>query len=552
MKHCPKCDRTYVDEMLNFCLDDGEWLQETSESAEPQTAIMAEPTASAGGQWAGEAATRSHGAKELSGNLANNRKLVLGVLGVLLVAAVGVGSYWLYGNRTSKQIDSIAVMPFVNESGDPEMEYLSDGMTETLISTLIQLPDLTVKARSSVFRYKGKEMDAPTIGKELNVQAILNGRVVQRNDGLTLYLELVDSLTGNRIWGEQYDRKQSDLVSLQREVARDVASKLHAKLTSADQQKLAKNYTSNPEAYQLYLKGISYWNKRGPKNIEIAIGYFQQAIDIDPNYALAYAGLADAYAQPSQQPQGRTKAREAALRALSLDNMLPEAHGALGGILARFDLDFVGAESELRRALELNPNSGGAHCRYGRLLTQSGRFESAEAEYIRGLELEPESLICNLSYGTMLTNARRYDEAVKQLKKTLELDENFFLAHGNLATVYQAMGNFAECVNERVRGAELNGNEQLAARMRESFAKAGWEGFLRFMAEEGRQVRTPSYFEARYYAALGEKDKAFAALNNSYEERNIDFPTIKVDPLLDPLRDDPRFAELIKKIRFQD
>ena len=551
MKRCPEFRRDYYDDSLMYCLDDGTALLEGPASLdEPETAVLSADRPS-------EAATRilepGPTSSSPEAHVATNRQsIIAGVIGVVLVTALGIGSYLYYGRGQSRQISSIAVMPFTNESGNPDMEYLSDGMTETLISTLTQLPDLNVKARSSVFRYKGKETDPAALGRELNVQAILNGRVVQRGDELTLYLELVDAVTGNQIWGEQYDRKQSDLVSLQRELARDVASKLQAKLSSADQQKLAKNYTSNPEAYQLYLKGTSYWNKRGEKNIEIAIGYYQQAIDIDPNYALAYTGLADAYSQPSQQPQGMPKARAAAMKALSLDDSLPEAHGALGGILARFDLDLPAGEREYQRALELNPNNGGIRCRYGRLLTQAGRFESAEAEYRRGLELEPDSLVCNLSYGSMLTNARRYDESEKQLRKTRQLDENFFLVYGNIANLYQLTGNFADSVNARARAAELNGDNQVADQIRESFAKHGWEGYLRFMAEDARQRRKESYPEARFYAALGEKDKAIAALKNAFEERNIDFALIKVDPLLDPLRDDPRFAELLRKVRFPE
>ena len=445
MKRCPECRRDYYDDSLMYCLDDGTALLEGPASLdEPETAVLSADRPS-------EAATRTLENKPTfsprDAPVATNRQsIIAGVIGVVLVTALGIGSYLYYGRGQSRQISSIAVMPFTNESGNPDMEYLSDGMTETLISTLTQLPDLNVKARSSVFRYKGKETDPAALGRELNVQAILNGRVVQRGDELTLYLELVDAVTGNQIWGEQYDRKQSDLVSLQRELARDVASKLQAKLSSADQQKLAKNYTSNPEAYQLYLKGISYWNKRGPKNIEIAIGYYQQAIAVDPDYSLAYTGLADAYAQPSQQPGGMPKARAAALKALSLDNTLAEAHSALGNILVRFDLDFAGAGNEFRRALELNPTYAGARCRYAALLSNLGKFEASESEYQHALELEPQSLVSNVGYGGMLFYARRNDDAVGQLRKTIELDDSFFLAHAVLAVVFQVTGKWADSV----------------------------------------------------------------------------------------------------------
>ena len=556
MKHCPECNRNYADPTLSFCLQDGAPLIFGSAADEPATAILS-------GDSTRQAPTRTFEPTPMAPpsyeHTASNRRSVAIGIAVLFLSALGIGGFLYYGRNSPKQIESIAVMPFVNEGGNADVEWLSDGMTETLINALTQLPNLNVQARSSVFRYKGKEMDARTIANELNVQAILNGRVVQRSDGLTLYLELVDALTGNRIWGEQYDRKQSDLVSLQREVARDVASKLQAKLSSVDQQKLAKNYTSSPEAYQLYLQGNSYWEKRGQKNIEIAIGYYQQAIQKDPNYALAYAGLANAYAQPAQQPQGLPKARAAALKALSLDNDLAEAHAIYGRLLAIHDYDLSGAEREYLRAIELNPNYADAHSRYGAHLASLGKFDAAEREYRRALELEPLSRVFNVSYGEMLVNARRYDDAIIQLKKTLELDENFFLTYFALATVYQLKSNYSESVEMRARRAEINGNVEKAASVRESFAKGGWEGYLRYeislvkpRPDSEERFRGVRYDIATIYAQLGEKDKAFEALNDAYENRESTLLSMKVNPQLDPLRDDPRFKEMLNKVGFPE
>ncbi len=273
---------------------------------EPATAILREADVS------GEDATRTFdpGNNNLRAKQVRMQRLILGVAAaVVVVAVLGWLGYRYYGGSKMRQIESIAVMPFVNESGNPEVEYLSDGMTETLIASLLQLPDINVKARSSVFRYKGKDTNPQTVGKELNVQAILNGRVIQRGQDLILNVELIDVETENALWTENYTRKMSNLVSLQNEIARDLSQKLKTKLSGTDEQKLAKNYTENAEAYRLYLLGKSYWNKRGPKNIEIAIGYYQQAINLDANFALAFAGLAEAYAQPSQQPPGMAKAR---------------------------------------------------------------------------------------------------------------------------------------------------------------------------------------------------------------------------------------------------
>jgi len=555
MKQCPECRRIYDDETLKFCLDDGSSLIYGPATESPATAILTSERS------AGEAATRTFessdtgvtaGDPNRTGFFSGNKNsLITGILGVLLLAALGAAGYWLYANRTSKQISSIAVMPFTNESGSADVDYLSDGMTETLISSLSQLPNLNVKARSTVFRYKGTELDTPAIGKQLNVQGILNGRVVQRGDGLTLYLELVDAQTGDRMWGEQYSRKQSDLVSLQTEIARDVASKLRARITGVDNERLVKNYTSNTEAYQLYLRGNFYFNKRGRKNIEKAAEYYQQAIAIDPDYALAYAGVADVYSQPAEQPGGMPKARVAALKALSLDNDLAEAHTALGRVLATNDYDFAGSEREFKRAIELNPNLAAAHMRYGALLASLGKFEAGEIEYRRALELEPFSLAVNGGYGSMLVSARRYDDAIAYLKKTLELDENYFLTHAALSRAYQLKGNYSESVEHQARVVEAGENPQNAAPIRESFAKGGWEGYLRYMTSEERQGRG-FYDLARFYAALGDKDKAFAALNKSYDEREIPLSGIKVDPLLDPLRDDLRFQEVMKKMNFPE
>jgi serine/threonine-protein kinase len=481
------------------------------------------------------------------------KKYLAIALAVLLVSAIGFFGYRSFA--PNKQIESIAVMPFVNESGNADVEYLSDGMTETLISSLSQLPKLNVKARSSVFRYKGRETDAQTVGRELNVQAILNGRVVQRGEQLTLYLELVDAQTGNRIWGEQYNRKQTNLVSLQSEIARDVSQKLKTKLSGADEQKLAKNYTENTEAYQLYLQGRFYSNKRTAKDLQKAIDFFNRAIATDPNYALAFAGLAEAYAvlpnyRGASANETLPKAKAAALKALSLDNDLAEAHTALGLITHLWSYDFAGAEREYKRAIELNPNYASAHQNYGNLVSTLGKHEESLAKFRRALEIDPFSLVINRAYGERFALARRYDEAIAQLKKTLELDAGFLSARYSLAAAYQMNGNYAECVEELAKSQELMGEPQAAASVRESYAKNGWQGFLRMITEERLQFNSPWDNLTVFHAALGEKDKAFNELNKAYENRETFMVLLKVDPRLDPLRDDPRFQELLRKVGF--
>jgi TolB-like protein/Tfp pilus assembly protein PilF len=575
MKRCYQCNRVETDETLKFCRVDGAPLINHPSSVDTETGTAKFPSSSATSEiettilppvtdanvnraTAPTAALPAQQTPSATRDLTKpgTRKAVaiVAVCAAVVVAAIVIGGY-IYSSRNARTaIQSIAVLPFVNESGNAENEYLSDGMTESLISSLSQIPGLNVKARSSVFRYKGKETDLQKIAHELNVQAVLNGRVVQRGEQLTLYLELVDVQTGNRIWGDQYNRKTSDLVALQSEIARDVSSRLKAKLSGADEQRLAKNYTENAEAYQLYLKGRYHWNRRTRKDQDKAVEYFNQAIAVDPNYALAYAGLADAYPFTTlgTWPEKNAKAREAALKAVSLDDNLAEAHTAVAQALAWYDWHFTDAERELRRAIELNPNYADAHYWYAHLLCRLGRWEEASAEYRRTLDLEPLSLIYNANYGWFLAFSRRYDEAIAHLKKTLELDENFGPTHSLLSMTYQLKGDYAASVEELAKALEIHGDYKSAALARESLAKGGWEGFLRYITGDSRPAGEPFpfYAVATFHAALGEKEKAFAALNKSYENREFLLTLLKVDPRLDPLRGDPRFQELLRKVGF--
>ncbi len=578
MKRCPTCNRLETDDAFTFCRADGTPLVRESGSIDdgagtlklgsapvtgdaethtlpqvgavsPTDETLQRPTAPT---TVLDAQRVSGGTQELS--KPKSRKGVVIAATALIVVALAASAYlYLSRGKNNTSIESIAVLPFVNESGSADLEYLSDGMTETLISSLSQLPNLNVKARSSVFRYKGKDTNSQTIGRELNVQAILTGRVIQRGQDLILYVELVEARTENSLWKQTYNKTMTNLVALQNDVARDVADKLQVKLSGADEQQLARNYTANAEAYQLYLKGRFYWNKRTAKDLRKAIEYFQQAVALDPNYALAYSGLADAYTllpvyrgAPSREVL--PKAREAALKALSLDNQLAEAHISLGLVLHFYDYDVAGAEREFKAAIELNPNSATAHQFYGNLLFQLGRDKESSAEFRRALEIDPLLLTSNRLYGLSLLYARKYDEAIAQLKKTVELDASFAPAHDSLAQVYLAKGNYAESVEEFAKEQELIGEPQNAVLIRESFARGGWQGFLRAMTGESRPSNLASYRAATFHAALGEKDKAFAELNKGYENREFFIMLLKVDQRLDPLRDDPRFIELIRRV----
>ena len=576
MKRCPQCNRLETDDALVFCRSDGTKLisesgstsgeagtvkfesgpvsAEVETSILPHTSTAPEIHRSTGPTTALPLQQPKNTTRELT--KPKQRGVVFASIGLLVIVSA-VAGYFYFSREHKPAIESIAVMPFVNESGNADVEYLSDGMTETLIRSLSQLPNLNVKARSSVFRYKGKATDAKTIGKELGVQAILNGRVSQRGDQLTLSLELIDAQTENVIWTDQYDRKSSDLVSLQNEIARDVLSKLKTRLSGVDTQKLAKTYTANAEAYRLYLQGRFYWNKREEKDFRKALEYYHQAIALDPNYALAYAGLADTYALLSSfgfmpPAEAVPQAREFANRALSLDGSMAEPHTTLGYELLIYGYDLAGAEREFKRSIELNPNYATAHQWYSEMLTDMGRFDEALAEIRRALEIEPLSLPINWDYGRFLYMSRRYDESLAQHKKTIDLDPSFARTHRTIAEIYRVRGDYANAVEERAKFFDLIGQSQNAALIRATFAKDGWLGFARLVTAENSPLKDSNnnWVVAKAYVDLGQKDKAFAELNKAYESRLSSLCWVRVEPQLDPLRSDPRYQDLLRKMNF--
>jgi serine/threonine protein kinase/Flp pilus assembly protein TadD len=469
-------------------------------------------------------------------------KLVLVIaLLVLVGGAVGLSLY-LHARSAQVAIESIAVMPFVNESGNAELEYLSDGMTETLIRSLSQLPRLNVKARSSVFRYKGKETDAKTIGKELNVQAILNGRVVQRGEQLTLSLELIDAQTENVIWSDKYDRKSSDLASLQNEIARDVSSKLKLKLSGADEQKLAKTYTTDPEAYRLYLQGRFYVNKRVGKLFDRAEGYFQQAIEKDPNFALGYVGLAEFIGQ-----RDRPKAKEYIMQALAIDNQLSDAHAVLGFQLM-LDYDFPASEREFGRAIELDPNNARAYQGNGSRLMMIGLYDEALASFDRAIEIEPTLADIRNNRAGCLVASGKIDEGIAYIKESIKMDPTFAWTHSHISFLYRMKGDTAASVEERARAAELLGLAEEAKRLRESFAAGGWVAYLReLLRQNWGGLGNSGTRRASLLAELGEKEEAITTLTSAAAAGDYWLFSIKYDPAFDPLRGDPRFQELLKK-----
>ncbi|HSB08024.1 MAG TPA: protein kinase [Blastocatellia bacterium] len=487
------------------------------------------------------------------------RTAVLVLLGLVLTAASVV--YILQFARGRQAIDSVAVLPLVNVSADPDAEYLSDGVTESLINSLSQLPGLRVMSRDSVFRLKGRDLDAQTAGRELGVRALLMGRVVQRGDGLSISVELVDTHDNSHIWGEQYSRRLADILAVQEDISKSVTERLRLKLSGKDKERLAKRYTENTEAYQLYMRGRYFWDKR-PGDVDVlekAIRSFNQAIEMDPNYALAYAGLGDAYlfsAASLGRKETMARARAAAKKALEIDDTLAEAHTTLGFVKMNFDFDWPGAEQEFKRALELNPNYATAHQFYGAYLIQSGRSnEEGMRELRRALEIDPLSLALNWHAGSMLYYTRQYDEAIEQFQKTLQLDPNHSLSRVGLAQAYLQKGKLAEAIRilEEVTTARPK-----AAESRPGLAYAYAATGKRAKAQELTNLIETSaqgnvtYHLARIYTALGKTDQALRWLEKAYDERAFNMFFLGVEPAFDSLRSDARFEALLRRVGLEN
>ena len=501
--------------------------------------------------------TREQQATTAPDTTRKNGYLILGGLIFLLVLVVAGLIYRSYANRP--QIQSIAVLPFVNESGNSDVEYLSDGMTDMLITSLSQLPQLSVKARSSVFRYKGKDTEPQQLGKELNVQAILTGRLVQHGNELTLHIELVNVKTETALWSGDYNRSMTNLATLQGEIARDVSRKLRARLSGAEEQKVARNYTDNAEAYQLYLRGRFHYFRLTRPELDKAIEFYQQAIALDRSYALAYTGIAQAYralALTSDVPSNEAmpKAKAAALRAIEIDETLAEAHTALGVIAYWFDWDWKAAEGHFLRALELNPDSA-SHMGYAQLLSSMGQHEKALVEAKRAIDLEPLNLRNNAVEGQALFFAGRYDESIDRLKKTIELDASLWLPHMFLAKVYIEKKMYAEAVAEANEAKTLSGGSaEAVAHVVYALAKSGKQAEARATLDQLRKRAAerdvPPYAFALSYNGLGASDEAIAWLGKGLEQRDVRMALLTVDPKWNNLRADPRFQALLKRAGF--
>jgi serine/threonine protein kinase/tetratricopeptide (TPR) repeat protein len=477
----------------------------------------------------------------------------------IIGVAVGLsGAFILFRSQTGR-IESLAVLPFVNASGDPALEYLSDGMTESLINSLSQLPNLAVMSRNSVFRYKGREADVQAAGRELKVQAVLTGRVVQRGTDLTVSAELVDAGSNRHIWGDKYLRKTSDVLVVQEEIVGDISRALRRRLTGEEKRRLSKGITENTEAYGLYLRGRYHWSKRTAEDLRESIDNFQRAIEKDPAYGLAYTGLAESYAVlpiyglPARDAYGRAKA--SALKALEIDETLAQPHAVLGLVHENLDWDFPAAEREFRRAVELDPKYPTGRHWLAVFLASMGRTDEAIAEIDRAYELDPLSLIIGSVRGLVFCYARRYGDAIDATRRTVALEKSFPPAHLWLGISLEQAKQLPESVQELSEAVRLFGrhNEALAALAHAHALSGNREEAARLIEELKRwpeQGYDPAVNIALVETGLGHKDEAFAWLDKALQARSFWFVqlAVKGDPRWDPLRSDPRFADLLKRI----
>jgi len=493
----------------------------------------------------------------VSGVKQHKRSLILAAACVVILLAVF--GYYFYFAKGSEAIDSIAVLPFVNVGNNADAEFLSDGISDSLVNSLSQLPNLKkVIPFSSVLRYKGRQIDPQAVGRELNVRAVLTGRLVERGDDLLIIAELVEVKDNKRLWGGQYNRKSADILNLQGEIAREISEKLRLKLTGEQKERLTKPQTESAEAYQLYLQGRYYWHKFTDEALIKSGEYFQRAIEKDPNYALAYAGLADSYSAMAffgQMPpkEAWRKSEEAAVKALAIDDALGEAHFALAVVKTWYDWDWPGGEREFKRAIELSPEFAESHALYASLLDAKGRFDEAIAEAKRSQEVDPLTTHYRADAGHILYHARRYDGAIEEYRKGLEKNPDSTEAHSGLGEVYVEQGRYEAALAEMLKARPLVKSPRRLARIGAVYAAAGKRDEAIKILEEVKGLTGERYdlgaHIAAIYAALGDKDQAFAWLDNAYEAHTFVLIELKVNPMFDPLRSDPRYADLLGRMR---
>ena len=474
-----------------------------------------------------------------------------------LVLAAG-GAAWYVRSHRATQIDSLAVLPFTNVGGDAKTDYLSDGITESLIDNLAHVPDLKVKSRHSVFHYKGKDVDVQQVGKDLGVAALVSGRVVPHGDQIDVSAELTNVSDNTVLWGQHYSGPATNIIAMQQQIAGDIASKLRSEMSSAEKQQVTKQGTKDPEAYELYLKGRYEWNKRTLASLQAALSYFNQAIEKDPGYAMAYSGLADAYgvlpSHGGSPSEDYPKSNAASRRALELDPTLAQPHANLGSNTIEYGYDFAQGEAEFKKAFALDPNDATAHQWYAEDLAALGKIQEGLAEGARAHELDPLSPIIAATPARVHLSARQFDDAIVEAKRVAAENPTFPVAHLYLAEAYWGKGMYPQVIEEWKAYGQLGSDPsevQFAAALDEGYKAGGWKEALKRgiavrLAQRKSSYASP-YLLAQLYAQAGDKEQAFYWLDTAYRERDLVYQ-LNTDFLLDPLRSDPRFAELVKKV----
>ncbi|MBL8125232.1 MAG: tetratricopeptide repeat protein [Blastocatellia bacterium] len=580
MKRCPECRRDYYDDTLLYCLDDGNSLLEGPASGsepsasvflphddEPQTAILH------GTAPPGEAATRAQihtteqtavlpsGIAEVPKEKSFDKRLLLVPLALAVIVLGGFFGYRYFNAAGSGKINSIAVLPFENRSGSADTDYLSDGLADSLIYRLSQLPNLKVSPTSSVMRYKGSSSDIEQIARELDVDAVMSGRLTQLGDNLTVSIQMIDARTKKLIWAEQYDRKMTDLLATQREIATAITQKLQLNLSGDETKGITKRYTDNNEAYQAYLKGRTYWNRRTAENLKKAIAEFKSATELDPNFALAYAGLADCYAitpeyagTPSSESLPQAKAF--AERAIAIDDQLGEPHATLGIVYVQL-WQWAEAEREYKQALEISPNYATAYHWYSILLKNLGRYDDAAKIITRGAELDPLSPSIQANISMMYQLQNKHDESIKNSLKIVELNPNYGRGNEYLGLSYLKVGRKEEAISTMEKAVELTNRQNIVlSELGYVYAQVGKRTEAMAVAKEledkfARHAAT-GHDVAAVYSGLGEKDKAFEWLEKSFQTRDSQLNTFRWEMQFESLADDPRFKDLLRRMNLPE
>ena len=563
MKKCPQCGRDYNDDSMSFCLDDGAELL-FGPASEPQTAILHDTARPVEAQTQAQILTTDQTTSSPVTNGNNfpdakprlDKRLITVLAMVIILAVAGYFGYRQF-TTVDEKINSIAVLPFANASGDKDTDFLADGIAETLINNFTKIPELKVTARSTAFRFRGREGEPLEVGRELKVGSMLTGRLLQRGEQLSVQVDLISTSDGSQIWGSRYEGRTADLVNIQQRIATDVSSQLKLKLTGAQTEQVAKTYTQDPQAYQRYLRGRYLWNKRTDEDLRKALEEFQAAADADPSYALAFAGLGDTYVVLPEYAgmavdETLPKARAFAEKALQIDPSLGEAHATLGLIL-HYEWRWNDADREYERAIQLNPNYPTVHHWFSNNLRERGDYVRALAEIRRAHELDPLSPIINVNVGILLALTGDLSGAKAQLDRTIELDRGWFNSYFWRGTIEVMEGNTAGAIPYLQKSVELNRALRPVGMLGHSLAATGRRDealkLLRELEERYANKVGAASNIASIYIGLGEKEKAYEWLDKGFAERDVEIARVTWAPQFNPLRNDERFVNFRKKVR---